>query len=127
MAGRLSPDSLPSTLSGLLAWAVALILKSLFYWPRPYILSGRTPVVHFLLDGSFPSGHTALALGVAFAVFYSHRRLGLGLIIASVSIGLARVASGVHSPADLLGSTLLALACAKGTAGRILTNYHSSV
>jgi len=99
-----------STISGLLSWLAALLIKDFFYLPRPYILAGHLPPANYLLDGSFPSGHTALALGVSFAIFYFHRRLGLGLILVSVSIGLARVLSGVHTPADLLGSALIALA-----------------
>jgi len=101
-----------AAMSGALAWGITWAFKNFYYLPRPFILSGRQPAVDFLLDGSFPSGHTALSLGIAMSLYLYHPRLSITLIAASFLVGVGRILAGVHSPADILGSTLVALLAA---------------
>ena len=70
-------------LSGLIAWTIGILIKNFFYIPRPFILTGQTPLIPFLLDSSFPSNHAALAFGLSLPVFYKDRRIGLVLFAIS--------------------------------------------
>lgn len=60
---------------------------------------------------SFPSGHTAVAFGIAFAVCLSwpgNRRLaGTIAVVAALLVGVSRVYRGIHWPTDIVGSILV--------------------
>lgn len=104
--------ALRALLSASFAWAVAVIIKELFYFPRPYILSHRLPLAGIWLDGSFPSGHTALAFAFSFSVFLFRPRLGGWLLFISTIIAFSRVASAVHRPLDIAAGIIIAFAVA---------------
>ena len=106
------------TLSGLLASWLTWGIKNYFYLPRPFILTGTPPAIDFLLDGSFPSGHTALSLGLSFALFPRYPKWAILFISISFFIGVARVLAGVHTPADVLGAILVGLFSAIATRQR---------
>jgi len=89
--------------SGSIAWIVSEIIKYLFQSPRPFImLNDVTPLfMHGGMD-SFPSGHSAFFMALAVSLFFSHKKIGVLFIFFALLIGLARVASGVHFPIDVL-------------------------
>ncbi len=95
--------------SSLLALVLSLIIKDYYYLPRPFILSGHLPLVAYGLDGSLPSGHTAVSFAFSLAVFSRRRRLGLGLIMTSLLIAFGRIAGGVHTPLDVFVGLLIAV------------------
>jgi len=93
--------------SGGLAWAVAHLLKILIYLPRPFVIF---PQVHSLFAETgyaFPSGHTATASGIAFALFFINKKAGYVFTFFALMIGVSRIISGVHFPIDILGGFIL--------------------
>lgn len=58
---------------------------------------------------SFPSGHSAAAMSVAFAYTTAFPIAGVVLIPLAFAVGLSRVCLGVHYPGDVLMGQLIAL------------------
>lgn len=104
--------ALKAAAAALLTWLIGAFIKDFFYFPRPWPMR--------LMDGSFPSNHTAAAFALSLSVFFHRRSLGLFLLALSLIIGLGRVAEGVHYPIDILGGALLGLCVAW-----IIDKYHS--
>jgi len=86
-----------------IAWVVAYILKDLFPSPRPFValtdIVARIDTPHF---DSFPSGHATFFMALAASMFFYHRFVGTIFFIGALCIGIARVASGIHWPSDIL-------------------------
>ena len=59
---------------------------------------------------SFPSGHAAAAMSVAFAYAVAFPVLALPLLAAGVAVGISRVRLGVHFPGDVLAGQMIAVA-----------------
>lgn len=93
--------------STLTSWLVAVFIKSFFYVPRPFFFSGKTPVVDFFYDGSFPSAHTILAFSLAVTVWLWHKRSGWIFLLFAFLIAASRVLGGVHRPIDILGGMII--------------------
>lgn len=104
-----------SLLAGVIAWSLSQLVKWLHHTPRPFEINGATTFTLWAKpDGSFPSGHTALAFALATSVLLHHRRLGLIFIVAALLVGTGRVLSNVHYPIDIL------VGAATGTATALL-------
>jgi undecaprenyl-diphosphatase len=58
---------------------------------------------------SFPSGHSAAAMSIAFGYAVAFPDLGFILIPLALLVGVSRVALGVHYPGDVLAGQFLAL------------------
>ncbi|WP_322658605.1 phosphatase PAP2 family protein [Streptomyces justiciae] len=72
-----------------------------------------------LLDNSFPSGHTAIAMsvvfGLALVVPYRMRAAAVGVCAVWASyVGAYTVAAGWHRPSDVIGADLVVLTVACG-------------
>jgi membrane-associated phospholipid phosphatase len=102
------------TVTSLLTGAAATALRSVvgrtrpdigipqgFYgiWHDSQLIIGRYEF------GSFPSGHTATAAGVAVAVWLLHRKLGPLAFVYVAAIAWSRVAMGCHHFSDVLSAT----------------------
>ena len=87
---------LPIVLTQFLKWII-------FKHPRPFV---GLPDVVKLIDissfDSFPSGHATVFAAITTAVFIYDRTLGVIFIFATLLIGIARIAAGVHYPLDIL-------------------------
>jgi membrane-associated phospholipid phosphatase len=95
-------------LAGMVSWFGAELIKELYYFPRPYLTNGHQPVaVHVPTDGSFPSGHTAAAFGLAVSLWLHDGRWGWAALTVGLAIGIARVAAQIHYPIDILGGAVL--------------------
>jgi len=94
-------------LSGIFAWFIAQVLKSLIKADRPLTaLSEAAPL--FLKDGyAFPSGHAAFFTTLALAIFFSHKNAGYIFLFFALLIGVARIVAGVHFPIDILAGFAL--------------------
>lgn len=93
--------------SGGIAWILAKILKILIHTPRP---SDVFPQVQSLFPETgyaFPSGHTTIVSAIAFALFFTHKKVGYVFMFFAFLIGVARIAAGVHFPVDILGGFVL--------------------
>jgi len=94
------------------AWLLAEIIKQMFPSLRPFVTDGNTPLtltVPSAIDGSFPSGHSAAAFGLAFALWLHKRKTGWLYLLLAVVVGTARVLAFVHYPVDILGGALLGI------------------
>ena len=61
---------------------------------------------------SFPSGHTATAVGFAGVILFAAPVWGIPAMIAAGSIAAARILLGAHHPSDITAATIIALAMA---------------
>jgi undecaprenyl-diphosphatase len=59
---------------------------------------------------SFPSGHAASAMSVAFGFAHAFPDFAAPLVMLAVLVGLSRVVVGVHYPSDVLVGQLIAVA-----------------
>jgi undecaprenyl-diphosphatase len=59
---------------------------------------------------SFPSGHAAASMSVAFIHAATFHSLGWPLLVIALLIGVSRVRLGVHYPGDVLVGQLIAIA-----------------
>jgi undecaprenyl-diphosphatase len=58
---------------------------------------------------SFPSGHAAAAMSVAFAYAVVFPHLSLPLVVSAALVGMSRVCLGVHYPGDVFVGQAIAL------------------
>lgn len=91
-----------------LAFAAARILSSFIYTSRPFVTENVKPLIDHAPDNGFPSDHTLLVMTISAVFLIYNRRLGIVLIILSAAVGAARILAKVHSPIDIVGSSLIA-------------------
>lgn len=61
---------------------------------------------------SFPSGHTATAVGFAGVLLFAAPPWGVAALIGAGSVALARILLGAHHPSDVVTASVLALTVA---------------
>jgi undecaprenyl-diphosphatase len=90
------------------AMAIAGLAKLFFRRARP---EGEWGGVYRRLDPhSFPSGHAARTLALAFVILIGLGPVpGLLLVAWSIAVGLSRVALGVHWPSDIVAGWIVGL------------------
>jgi len=86
------------------------MLKRSVVRPRPSHTVYGTPLVIEPDRFSFPSGHAAAAMSVAFVYASGWPALALPLIALAGAVGLSRVFLGVHYLGDVLSGQLIAVA-----------------
>lgn len=101
-------------ISAFVARFVVVGLIHLFYSrPRPFeVLTGVYQLVDHVRGGSFPSGHASLAFAVATAISFYYPKTSIIFFLAAISIGVGRVAAGVHWPSDILVGAAVGIATA---------------
>lgn len=88
-------------------------IRFLYNRPRPFeAFEGVRQLVDHAGGGSFPSGHAALAFAVATATSFYYPKMSILFFLAAVSIGLGRVAAGVHWPSDIVGGAVVGIGTA---------------
>ncbi|RON08299.1 phosphatase PAP2 family protein [Pseudomonas brassicacearum] len=102
-----------ATLSIVFALGCNLLISSLWFHPRPFMLGlGQNFLAH-AAESSFPSDHATVMFTLAFALMLAAlRKLGLLVLLLGALVGWARVYLGVHFPFDITGSLLVSLASA---------------
>jgi undecaprenyl-diphosphatase len=100
---------LTAGLALLLAYVVAGVVDR----PRPFVAH---PSAHLFVshaaDAGFPSDHATAAFAIAMALWLRHRVLGGIALALATLLALARVAIGVHYPADVLAGAAIGMAAA---------------
>lgn len=87
---------------------IAFIIKSIYFFPRPYIVNRKPTFVTIPpIDSSFPSEHTALAFALATIIYLHNRKLGTILFFVAAAIGLARIFANVHYPIDVVSGLVM--------------------
>ena len=61
---------------------------------------------------SFPSGHTATAVGFAGVLLFAAPGWGLLALLAASSVALSRILLGAHHPSDVIAATVIGLTVA---------------
>ena len=91
-----------------IAWFLVDAIKFFFPFPRPFMELGLTPLV-LVSDpfGSFPSGHAAFFAALGLTIYLRDKKAGAWFLAGALLIGLARIATGVHYPLDILTGFLL--------------------
>lgn len=92
--------------AGVLAWALAMILKQVAERPRPTASAVGASLRDHVEGYGFPSSHAAIAFALATAVILSMRPppwLSLAMFGMAVLAGCARLYFGVHWPLDVVG------------------------
>lgn len=112
---RLRRTALRAIVAAGIANVGATAVKYLVRRPRPdssAVPAARVPYRSYL-SSSFPSGHTAAAVGYAGGVV-SDAPLPLSLLVSAMAgaVGFSRVHSGVHYPGDVLGGVAIGAASA---------------
>lgn len=92
---------------GGIAYLLAKLTANWISDPRPFVETGKAPLIPGALDNGFPSDHTLLVAAVATVVSLANWKIGLIIWALALVIGLARVYAGVHHLLDIAGSFIL--------------------
>lgn len=90
-------------------------LKLWFRVPRPWVLDPNFTILEQAREAaagySFPSGHTQMAVGtfVSLATTAKKRSVAVACVTLAVLVPFSRMYIGVHTPADVLTSAVIAL------------------
>jgi undecaprenyl-diphosphatase len=106
-------------LAAAIAYVVAFVIHHLYDRPRPYEAHAIRHPWSSATDASFPSDHTSLSFGIAFAVLAFDTVAGVLLLVVAAVIGLGRLFIGAHYPGDV-GMGVLVGAVAAFVAVRVL-------
>lgn len=90
---------------------VTEVIRHLYAHSRPFDALGITALIPES-GNSFPSGHMTFFFALALIVWFYDRSWGTWFLVASLVIGIARVASGVHWPADIVGGIVIGVVSA---------------
>lgn len=91
------------------------ILKLTFRIPRPWVKDPQFTIVESAREAatgySFPSGHTQSSVGTFGSIFYSFKNKAVRIISAALCllVPFSRMYLGVHTPADVVVSIIIAL------------------
>lgn len=96
-------------LAAMLAWPViATFIGRLVNRPRPFESGGVQELLFHRPTYSFPSDHATAFFAIAFSLLFSgDKKLGIIFLALGLVNSLARIASGIHWPFDILGGILL--------------------
>lgn len=89
------------------AYAISYVVKMIVHADRPFIALANIQSLFVETGYAFPSSHSATISALAFSVFFRNKRFGYICMVAGLFIGLARVASGVHFPIDIIGGYMI--------------------
>lgn len=76
---------------------------------RPFAVRPRALLVPAPLDGSFPSGHTAVSFTAAFALRRAGSPLWIPALLIAVLMAFSRLYLFVHWPSDVLAGAALGI------------------
>ena len=97
-----------ATLAATLGLSIAGLLSFLVYAPRPFALGLAPNFLDHVTDSSFPSDHATVMAALGVALLLGGRSLaGWLALVATLAVGLGRVALGVHFASDIVAGMLL--------------------
>ena len=117
-----------AALAALLGLALAAVLSTLVFEPRPFAVGGVRNILGHAPDSGFPSDHATLLFALSFGFWLrpppAWPRLWLAALVLALAVGWARVFLGIHYPVDILGAAVVAavsVAILMTTPGRFAT------
>ena len=102
--------ALAGGISAFVALGINQLIAQFWHRPRPY--QSHPGVYHLTSshDPSFPSDHASAAFGIAFGIYFAHRRIGRYFLAVAALIAAGRIVIGAHYPGDVLTSVLVGAA-----------------
>lgn len=91
-----------------LTYISAVLARTLWFNPRPFVIQGFEPLIPHIADNGFPSDHMLLASALAVLISFFNKQWSVALWVIALLVGLSRVGAGVHHVTDILGSILIA-------------------
>ena len=76
---------------------------------RPFVALGFEPLIEQSATYAFPSGHAAVFFALAAALWFMKRKWGYWFGALAAINGIARVAAGVHWPADIAAGAMVGI------------------
>lgn len=99
-------------MTGSLAYLIAGVAKDLLGRARPHEILTDVVSLDYFRGPGFPSGHTALAVALAFTMgHYMPKRYHWLVVVWIVSVGMSRIYLGVHAPLDVVGGFAIGWLC----------------
>lgn len=90
------------------SWFFTVIIKNTIAAPRPFLRFDEfTPLFDHGGFNSFPSGHATVFAALGAFLFFQNKKIGIFFLVIGFCIALARVASGIHFPIDILAGFVL--------------------
>lgn len=109
LGGALAAAALQALVTLILSHLVVQLVKRTVGRPRPSRDVACTALVVEPDRFSFPSGHAAAAMSVAFVYASAYPPLAVPLVALAAAVGMSRVFLGVHYPGDVLTGQLIAV------------------
>jgi len=81
---------------------ICLTLKSLFFFPRPFVFYNFSPFISFHSSSSLPSAHICFFFPFSLAIYFLNKKWGIFSLILVILMGISRVFAGVHYFSDIL-------------------------
>ena len=88
--------------AGFANFAIVNTVKFLFFRNRPFTEEGIVSLFEKMPTASFPSSHAAFFFALSTVIFFYNKKAGYILFVVSALVAIARIASGVHWPLDIL-------------------------
>ena len=87
-----------------------LAIKNAVNRERPCTIDTAIPLaIEKPTSFSFPSGHTASCFAAVGALLFTHKKIGIPLILFAVIMGLSRMYLFVHFPTDVIAGAALGI------------------
>ena len=90
-------------------FGVTGLIRFLYPIERPFVANGLDALINQNpLESSFPSGHATFFMALAvYLILTGNKKLGWFILVSALTIGVARVAAGVHWPSDVMAGWLV--------------------
>lgn len=86
------------------------VVRYFYHHPRPFVeLSGVCQLIAHETSYSLPSGHVVAFFALATSVYFFNKKRGLVFAVVVFLMGVARVVSGIHWPADILAGAIIGI------------------
>lgn len=99
-------------IAGALSWLVSDMAKEIVERPRPIGFAADVDLRDHPGGFGWPSTHTAIAAGSLAAAALIGRRGAIPALVVAGTVGIARLAVGVHLPLDVIGGLAIGVAIA---------------
>lgn len=94
----------------ILAMGITYLIRTVWYYPRPFDAGIGRQLLSHQADGSCPSMHVTVFTVFGLWLLYARQwALGGVTLLVGTMVALARVFLGVHYPIDMLGSLVVAI------------------